>query len=133
LAIPELRTRVVGRLELRLFAAGRAVDIPAALAEHYLYVDWGDGFARFHAKHYGERVVPTLRTNISSLAADYLRSSGGAAFLPVSMGPTLARDGVYPVDGAAGFSRDIHLVYRPGSPAEATLGEWLSVLADLKI
>jgi len=132
-AIPELRTRVVGRLELRLFAAGRAVDIPAALAERYLYVDWGEGFARFHAKHYGERVVPTLRTNISALAADYLRSSGGAAFLPVSMGPTLARDGVYPVDGAAGFARDIHLVYRPGSPAEASLGEWLSVLADLEI
>ena len=87
-----------------------------AISQDYVYADWGSAFARFHAKRFGERVTPVLRTNIGQSAREFIIENGGAAYLP----PTLVkstRKRLYRVAGAPSFKRRIHAAYLglPGS------------------
>ncbi|MDJ0878823.1 MAG: LysR family transcriptional regulator, partial [Halieaceae bacterium] len=83
--LPEFKVRDIGSVSLRLYSGSRKATVESALDGSYVYVDWGSAFARFHAKCFGEGVVPSLRTNISESARAFIASNGGAAYLPASL------------------------------------------------
>jgi DNA-binding transcriptional LysR family regulator len=110
--LPELTCVPVGRLTLQLFSSRPRQSWQDAVAADYVYVDWGQGFARFHAKRFGEQLLPVVRTNIPELAVDYLTARGGACYLPASMRRKLGGLGLHPVRDAPAFERELTAAYR---------------------
>jgi LysR family transcriptional regulator, flagellar master operon regulator len=110
--LPELESTVIGELSLRLYSARRRRSLRAAMASGYVYLDWGEGFARFHARHFGDQPLPRLRTNLGAVATAYLAACGGACYLPAGRKAALADLGLSPVPGAPVFTRPLNLAYR---------------------
>lgn len=113
-SLPEFKLRAIGELTLQLYSRQRDFTVQDAMAESYVYVDWGSAFARFHAKRFGELMAPMLRTNIGESACAFIRQCGGAAYLP----PTLVRRysrSLFPVADAPVFTRKVHAAYRSNS------------------
>jgi DNA-binding transcriptional LysR family regulator len=114
-SLPELACVPVGQLTLRLYSSRPRDSVQSAMAGDYVFLDWGGGFARFHAMEFGDEVVPTLRTNMNELASNYLAARGGACFLPSSLRSRLRKEGLTPVRGAPAFSRQLNVAYNRGS------------------
>ena len=130
--LPEFKLRPVGKLRLNLYSADRGASVESALQSGYVYVDWGSAFARFHANRLGESVVPVLRTNLGESAAEFVRSNGGAAFLP----PTLAsrhKGALHKVAGSPAYSRALHAAYRTNSDRLSLIEAVLDVFEGLEI
>lgn len=113
---PELETIAIGEMSLRLYSSGKRRSARAAVAGEYVYLDWGDGFARFHARHFADHAVPRLRTNLLEVATGHLAEHGGACFLPGGLRASLVGIGLAPVRGAPSFSRPLNVAYHLGSP-----------------
>lgn len=113
--LPELECLPVGELTLRMYSSVEGQSLAEAMVGNYVYLDWGGGFARFHSRIFGDQPVPVLRSNMNDSAIDYLAARGGACFLPASLEKLLARGGLWPVNGAPDFSRQLNVAYRSGS------------------
>jgi DNA-binding transcriptional LysR family regulator len=114
-SLPELKCLPIGELTLLLYSSAKRQTIDSAMESNYVYLDWGGGFSRFHARRFGEYPLPVLRSNMNALAIDYLAASGGSCFLPASLETSLAAAGLRPVAGAPGFSRQLNVAYHSGS------------------
>ena len=129
---PEFKLREIGSINLQLFSSDRKATVESALADSYVYVDWGSAFARFHAKRFGETVLPALRTNIGESASAFIRSNGGAAYLPDSIACLHARK-LHLVGGAPDYSRKLHAAFRSSSDKLALIESVLDVFEGLEI
>jgi DNA-binding transcriptional LysR family regulator len=131
-SLPEFKLREIGQITLQLYSRDPAVTVELALAEGYVYVDWGSAFGRFHTRRVGETVLPVLRTNIGESAAQFLRDNGGAAYLPATL---LGLPGVrlHKVDKAPEFSRKLHAAYRSNSDRLPLIESVLDVFEGLEI
>ncbi len=132
-SFPELETIPIGTLTLRLFSASKTGSAQAALGEGYVYLDWGGGFSRFHARHFGDVPPPSLRTNLRALATSYLLEHGGACYLPRSQRGALAEAGLVPVRGAPEFSRPLNIAYHGGSPQRELIEAAARSFSGLKV
>lgn len=128
--LPEFRLREIGSLSLHLYSRDRKAVLPAALEDNYVYMDWGSAFARFHARRFGENLVPVLRTNISESAGAFIRSNGGAAFLPDSIA-RLSK--LHRVEEAPSYERKLHAAYRSNSEKLALIEQVLDAFQGLEI
>ena len=129
--LPEFKLRELGSLSLYLYSSRRKATVSSALEDSYVYMDWGSAFARFHAKRFGENVVPVLRTNISESAGDFIRNNGGAAYLPESVAAATRR--LYRVESAPVYSRPLHAAYRSNSEKLPLIETVLEEFAGLEI
>lgn len=120
-AVAELESRPVGRLTLLLYSSRADCDLQSALGEGYVLVDWGDGFARFHGRRFGEQRLPHIQTNLVGLARQRVRYRGGACFLPASDRDELATTGLLPVADAPSFSRQLYLIHHSSTPRRALI------------
>jgi len=130
--LPEFRLREIGEINLQLYSRDRRASAESALAEAYVYIDWGGAFARFHAKCFGEVVLPVLRTNVVESALGFIFENGGAAYMP----KTLAESGrrrLYLVDAAPVYTRKLHATYRLASDRLSLIEAVLGVFEGLKI
>ncbi|TXS90720.1 LysR family transcriptional regulator [Parahaliea maris] len=114
--MPELENITVGEFSLRLYGSAGRLSLRKAIDAAYVYLDWGGGFARFHARHFGDQALPRLQTNLDSLALACVLAEGGACYLPASRRQELAQQGLNPVRGAPVYTRQLSLVYHPDSP-----------------
>ncbi|MEE4192192.1 MAG: LysR family transcriptional regulator [Halieaceae bacterium] len=130
--LPEFKVRDIGSVSLKLYSGSRNATVASALDGSYVYVDWGSAFARFHAKRFGEGVVPSLRTNISESARSFIAGSGGAAYLPASLAES-GRPKLYPVDDAPDYTRNITAAYRSNSDKLELIEAVLDVFGGLAI
>jgi DNA-binding transcriptional LysR family regulator len=131
-SLPEFKLRELGHITLQLYSGEPAVTLESALAEGYVYVDWGSAFERFHAKRVGETVLPVLRTNIGESAAQFIHDNGGAAYLPASLQQPL-RGRLHKVCKAPEFSRKLHAAYRSNSDRLHLIEAVLDVFEGLEI
>jgi len=131
-SLPEFRLREIGQLRLQLYSAGGGASAETALAEGYVYVDWGSAFARFHANRFGETVLPVLRTNLGEAAADFICRNGGAAYLPATLARGEKRD-LHKVSKAPEFCRRLHAAYRLSSDRLPLIESVLDIFAGLEI
>lgn len=132
-SLPELKYVTVGELTLRLFSSGRRQTAHSALAGQYVRLDWGGGFARFHAQHFDEQQVPVLRTNMNDVALDYLAARGGACFMPVSRKRSLAAAGLRPVRSAPAFTRQLNIAYHVGARQQALVEKTIRWFAGISL
>jgi DNA-binding transcriptional LysR family regulator len=112
--LPEFRLRAIGELTLNLYSRQRETTLQEAMADKYVYVDWGSAFARFHAKRFGDSLAPMLRTNIGESACAFVRKCGGAAYLPPTFVRGYARS-LHQVTDAPVFTRSVQAAYRSNS------------------
>ncbi len=112
--LPEFKLRALGHLQLHLHSRRNRQTVEQALAQDYVYVDWGSAFARFHATRFGDAITPVLRTNIGQSAREFIIENGGAAYLPTTLLKTVRRR-LYRVIDAPVFKRQIHAAYRVNS------------------
>jgi DNA-binding transcriptional LysR family regulator len=129
--LPEFKLRELGSISLQLYSRDKRATVPAALEDNYVYVDWGSAFTRFHARRFGENVVPVLRTNISESAGDFISSNGGSAYLPESIARRSRK--LHPVADAPTFSRKLHAAYRSNSEKLPLIETVLEVFGALEI
>jgi DNA-binding transcriptional LysR family regulator len=130
--LPEFNLREIGQISLQLYSSDSKATVESALADGYVYVDWGSAFARFHAKRFGENVLPVLRTNIGESATDFVRGNGGAAYLPASL-VSGGRSKFHQVEGAPVYSRKLHAAYRSNSDRLSLIEAVLDVFEGLEI
>ncbi|MEP5766067.1 MAG: LysR family transcriptional regulator [Halieaceae bacterium] len=130
--LPEFNLREIGKISLQLYSSNEQASAQSALETGYVYVDWGSAFARFHAKRFGELVLPTLRTNIGESASDFIRANGGAAYLPASL-VDAGKASLYPVADAPQYTRQLHAAYRSNSDRLALIESVLDVFEGLEI
>ena len=123
----------IGDLTLVLattFATKNAGNVEQALGQGYCYVDWGPGFAAFHAEKFGERPT-TLQSNFSSVVLHVLEKKGGAAYLPrraMENTPWLKA-----VKGAPSFKRAIYACYQEGNTRLALIEQVVSSLNGMSV
>lgn len=130
--LPEFNLRELGKIGLQLYSTDRKATADTAMQEGYVYVDWGSAFARFHARRFGEAVLPVLRTNIGESALEFIRANGGAAYLPVSFAEA-GKPRLYPVEDAPHYSRRLHAAYRSNSDRLELINAVLDVFEGLEI
>ncbi len=131
-SLPEFKIREIGHITLRLYSRSRKASVDSAMKEAYVYVDWGSAFARFHAKRFGEALLPVLRTDLSESAREFILGNGGAAYLPPSMVEG-RKPALYPVAGAPEYSRTLCAAYRSNSDRLALIESVLDVFEGLEI
>jgi DNA-binding transcriptional LysR family regulator len=129
--LPEFKLRDIGSIALRLYSRNRKATVASALQGNYVYMDWGSAFARFHARSFGEAVVPVLRTNISESAKAFVTSNGGAAYLPASVVEN-TRPLLYPVPEAPEYTRKLCAAYRSNSDKLSLIESVLDVFEGLE-
>jgi DNA-binding transcriptional LysR family regulator len=130
--LPEFKLRDIGTICLRLYSRDRSATVTSALEHNYVYMDWGSAFAQFHAKRFGETVVPVLRTNISESARAFLVSNGGAAYLPISAAESGGQR-LYEVKEAPEYTRRLSAAYRSNSEKLALIESVLNVFEGLEV
>lgn len=132
-AVPELESRSVGRLTLLLYSSRADGDLQSALGEGYVLVDWGDGFARFHGRRFGEQRLPHTQTNLVGLARQLVQHRGGACYLPASDREDLADAGLLPVADAPSFSRQLYWIHHSGTPRRALIDSVASAFQGVEL
>lgn len=99
----ELVYRPVAELELLLVSSVACTE-QEALANGYVYVDWGTRFASEHAERHATIAPPYLRTASGRIALDFILEKGGAAYLPKTMiEPFLESGQLHVVEGQQGW------------------------------
>lgn len=132
-SVPELKCLRIGALDLALFSTVPEQSMEQALAENYVYLDWGGGFSRFHNRRFADQGVPSLHSNMNELASDYLLARGGACYLPASQSDRLARDGIRAVHNAPHFKRELNIAYHSSSSKRALLEQLLEFFKGVKV
>jgi DNA-binding transcriptional LysR family regulator len=111
----ELECKKVADLTLVLVSTDHC-DVDKALAEHYVYVDWGTAFASEHAERHPQKYSPYLRTSTGRIALDFILEKGGSAYLPASVvEPFLNSGQLLSVENSMELDRPLYLSYRKKS------------------
>ena len=119
--LPELKVEKIGHLKLNLASSTDNQSVTSALKTGYIYVDWGESFAVFHANRFGEVPPARLHVNFASIAVDVITAFPGSAYLPRSFIDSHAF--LHRVKGAPTFSRTIYASYHQShSPPELLTG-----------
>lgn len=99
-------------LSLVLVSDQADLSLTRALADNYLFVDWGTSFAVEHSAAFAGMPAPLLHTSSGRLALDLLLADGGAVYLPQPIvEPYLQQGRLFRVAGAPVFERGVHLAY----------------------
>jgi len=130
-SVADLKATNLGSLSLILMSSSGAC-VSDALAQNYVYIDWGRAFAMFHARRFSEPVQSAMRTNSDAIALDFILESGGAAYFPKNRESSLMKQGLMPVTDAPVFKRLIKAVYRVNSERIDLIKQVLDVLGEGK-
>lgn len=127
--MPELKVEKIGQLKLMLASSVEGQSVKMAFDAGYTYVDWGESFAVFHAKRFGEVPPAIVSVNLASIAVDHLATNGGSAYLPQS---SIATESfLHPIKGAPVFNKAIYAVYHEGHNSPELVAEVVDLLQDL--
>lgn len=119
----ELECKKVADLKLILVSTDHC-DVDRALAERYVYVDWGTAFAAEHAERHPQKYAPYLRTSTGRIALDFILEKGGSAYLPVTVvEPFLNSGKLRRVDNSMELNRPLYLSYRKQSSSIEAIRE----------
>ncbi|UGA57441.1 LysR family transcriptional regulator [Vibrio sp. VB16] len=111
----ELECKKIADLTLVLVSTIQC-DVENALAERYVYVDWGTAFSSEHADRHPQINAPYLRTSTGRIALDFILEKGGSAYLPASVvEPFLNSGQLLLVENSLNWDRPLYLSYRKKS------------------
>lgn len=83
--MPEIIVEEVCPIRLIMVSSKSGVKASQAIAENYVFVDWGTSFSITHAQHFPDISPPKLHVQLGRLAQSYLVNCGGSAYLAEGM------------------------------------------------
>jgi len=109
---PDYNVVQVTGVPLVMVSSEQGLDADTAVHRNYILVDWGTSFAISHARRFPDLRPPRLRMALGRMALDYLRRSGGTAYLPEPMVKDEVREGrLYRVADAPVIERNAFAVF----------------------
>lgn len=109
----EVCSEQIAQINLSLVSSEKEVTAEQAMANGYIFVDWGAQFASEHEAKYGRNFVPKLMTSTGRIALDFLLAQGGSAYLPNALAePFIERGELHRVKGKHAMKRSIYAVYQ---------------------
>lgn len=110
--LEELLTVEVASVPLVLVSTEPGLDAAAALADRYLFVDWGSAFTLQHARQFPDAPPPAGRMNQARLALQHVLVCGGGAYLAEqTIAEPLRAGRLHRVAGAPPIVRSAYAVY----------------------
>lgn len=131
--LPELAVENIGDFRVQLVSSGRATTLKEALAQQYIYVDWGGDFSYQHARLLPAGTVPAMRIGVASGALQLLLAeSDRAAYLAEPLAAQAISDGeLFPVADAPVMDRRLYAVYRQDTDRQAFIRPLLELAGRL--
>lgn len=81
--------------------------------EKYVFVDWGEEFAAFHATQFPDYKHPRFTFNIGPIALNYILNNGGSAYIPKRLAdPYLDTNKLFLVPQMPVFDFPVHVSWR---------------------
>ena len=126
--IPELTSVPAGKMKLVLATSIPNITAKKALAENYIYVDWGTAFKLFHSKRVNGSSMPILTTTMVSIAESFMKNHAASAYLPEAKIKAKKSGSIYAIDGAPNFNRDVTILYRENNDNAMQIKKLLPLL-----
>jgi DNA-binding transcriptional LysR family regulator len=83
--MPELLTEEICPINLVMVSSQSGISAGQAVANNYVFVDWGTSFSITHAQLFPDIPPPRLHVQLGRLAQSYLDNCGGTAYLADAM------------------------------------------------
>ena len=80
-----MQIREIATVEFILVSSDRGSNVEQALAEDYIFVDWGLSFGLDHRRTFPDAAEATTRVSHAKMALEYISLIGGSAYLPRRM------------------------------------------------
>ncbi len=130
----ELGVLKIGYIDLVMVCNQPGADLMDIEKLGYVFVDWGTVFNLQHAKLFKKNIIPTLHTEHSQIALEYVISNGGAAFLPKAIVDKYLNDGrLFLVESVNAIGRDVFAVYSKISAQKKEIRTILNLLETLEL
>ena len=99
-------------IEFIMVSSEKNLTAMQAVAENYLYVNWGTSFSAAHNKYFIDIPTPLMRIDVGRVAKSFIRRRGGTAYLPKRMVKRDIENGrLYTVDNAPKIKRNAYVIY----------------------
>jgi DNA-binding transcriptional LysR family regulator len=108
---PQLLVKQLMPIPLIMVASESGLTVEQAMDEDYIYIDWGNSFAMTHARLYPDIPAPRLRAGFGTIALTFLKTSGGAAYLPEAMAAQYMGEVLFRVEDAQVIHKDAFAIY----------------------
>lgn len=107
-----MHVREVATIEFVCVCSEAGFTIERALAEDYVFVDWGLSFGLDHRRAFPDAPEAMTRVSHAKMALEYLNTIGGSAYLPARMvQKDLELGTLHPVEDAPVFTRQAYATY----------------------
>ena len=109
--ISELLSETIGTSELILASSIKDNSIESAINDRYIAVDWGMAFDIAHSRFFPNKSPPLLHTTLARTALEFIRLSGGSAYLPLQLLDPYLGQSIFIVKEAPVIQRPIYAAY----------------------
>jgi len=125
-----MQIRRVAELELVCVSSSQDTRIEQALAQNYVYVDWGLSFGLDHRRAFPDAPESSTRVSQGKMAIEYISSVGGSAYLPRRLVQKDIEFGLlHAVAGAPVFVRQAYATFPVRSPRLELIEQSLAIVA----
>jgi len=131
--LPELEIHTVCEFQLLLVSSKKGTGLEQALAQNYIYVDWGGDFAHRHARLFPAPPVPAMRIGLGAGAMQLLLSGvNGSAYMAEPLAKSAIKNGtLYRVKGAPIIDRQVYALYRQDTDRRQVIRQLLGLVNQL--
>lgn len=131
--LPELEIRAVCSFRLLLVSTDQHSTLEQALAQNYVYVDWGGDFSHRHAHLFPAPPAPKLRIGLSAAAMQLLEEgvSSAAYLAEPQIKAALKERQLYVVTDAPVIERQVFALYRQDTDRRAVIEQLLELFNQL--
>lgn len=127
-----LQIREVMELEFICVASEPALRVEQALAQNFIYVDWGLSFGLDHRRTFPDAPEAMTRVSHARMALECMQSLGGSAYLPRRMVAEQLRSlRLHEVIDAPVFTRTVYAAFPVRTPRLALIEQSLALLQAL--
>jgi LysR family transcriptional regulator, flagellar master operon regulator len=124
-----MQVREIATIEFVCVSNQAGISIEHALADNYVYVDWGLSFGLDHRRAFPDAPQAMTRVSHAKMALEYLTTIGGSAYLPARMVQKDIEFGlVYLVKNAPVFTRQAYATFAVRSARQDLINESLALV-----
>lgn len=110
---PQLIATELTPVPLIMVSSYEGARASEAVANDYIFVDWGTSYRMIHAQQFEEAAPPKLRSSVGRIALNFLQQCGGTAYLPEAMVRDYLGSSLFEVKDAAVIRKEAYAVYSP--------------------
>ena len=124
-----MQIQEIATVEFVLVSSDRGLSVEQALAENYVFVDWGLSFGLDHRRTFPDASEAITRVTHAKMALEYISLIGGSAYLPKRMIDKDIELGLlHEVADAPIFTRQAYATFPVRSPRLTLIEESLQLI-----